>query len=484
MKEHDNHYNMSNYIVCVLIGLLKIYLVYLISTKVGIIPSFIICFLTTKLYRYLLNVFLGLESLSSTDMIYIGKTPNEKFNLMGILIFHNTYDSQALNEFVINLIKKVKKFRSKLIFKFFNYYWKEVDLEIALKRIKNFPTVYQSEEEFFEKYVKKELNSFINVFEELPFEISLVKFGEKSGAIVLKIDHCMSDALGIISTVCCLSDNYNANIFPKIMQSRNIPWYKYYLLDIISFFYFAPIALKRTIFIKSPPTPIRTSKDNSGRSKFAVGKLFPMKKFDRIKQELGISFNDFMLSVISFSIKQFFNKIDSENNIKDVFIMIPIGTKGVPKSEKELKVKNQVNGVFLNLPLIDDIKKDAKKISKASQTAIRNSGFSTSLVRIGEVLNEFLPLQHVHRLGMNMAVNFDATISNLPGPVVPIYFNGCKVTQMCPIISSHNVSSFMPVITYDKHFRILYTITEELNYHPKELLDIIDNVLNKFEENN
>lgn len=480
----NTHLSKINGIISIFIGVFKLLLIYVISTYFGFILSLIISYCLLKLYKLSMKNIYNLEYLATEDLGFIGQTPNEKFTLVGIMMFDNTFSEKALREFCENMIKKLPKFRSKLEYKFFNYYWKEVSLEEAFKQVKTIQTPFSTEEDFLQDFIGKEVNNPIDIFEELPYELTIVHIGEDKGAIVLRMDHTMSDGIGMITALCCLADNYNINIFPKFLQGNNIPWYKYYIIDIVSSIFYFPQVLKKIELVNDKETPIRTLNNLSGFSKFAVSKSFSIKSFDKIKQELGISFNDLVLSAISKSIKEFCIQEDpiKYKDLSEILILIPIGTKVLPRSEKELKIKNQLNGIMCNLSIIDDIKSEAKSLSKKLQSSLRNTALNTTMYRLGHLVTEFSPLQQINKMARKITKNMDLIITNLPGPISPLFLNGCKISSMFAVPSTQNASGFIAIVSYNKEFKFVYSMTQDLNYNPQEIIDLIEKSLNELLE--
>lgn len=68
-------------------------------------------------------------------------------------------------------------------------------------------------------------------------------------------------------------------------------------------------------------------------------------------------------------------------------------------------------------------------------------------------------------------------MSNVPGPTVPLYYSGCKLTRMAAIVSTGRARSFLPLVSYNKQFSFLYSVDSDCGIDSKEFLEIIDNVI-------
>jgi len=51
------------------------------------------------------------------------------------------------------------------------------------------------------------------------------------------------------------------------------------------------------------------------------------------------------------------------------------------------------------------------------------------------IIKPFLPNHTQKKISEFVAKNVDLAISNLPGPIKPIYYMGCKVTDFVPVIA-------------------------------------------------
>ncbi len=70
------------------------------------------------------------------DKYFIGRNRREKITIVSLLIFSD-FSIEGLKNLMINkAIKQIPKLRKKLEYKFFNYYWADVTIEEAIKRIK------------------------------------------------------------------------------------------------------------------------------------------------------------------------------------------------------------------------------------------------------------------------------------------------------------------------------------------------------------
>ena len=463
----------------VLSSFFKFYLIYYLISNYGLIFGGFLFYLSTIVYRLLVKLSFNLDKVNNLDIFFIGRTNREKFNLMGVFFFDDFNEEKMKDLLIEKGISKIKKFRMKLIYKFYGYFWKEVELEDAIKRIKIIENHNINSEGDMMNYLEDEVNSHIDIMKDLPYEFQLIKYKDNSGkgAMVVKLDHTFSDGLGIISATLFLADNFCEEIFPPIMRKgADLPWYQF-LLNIITFPYYGPIVFYKLLFSYSPSTPLRISKKTCGKSNFILSKTFELNSFAEIRKRWKVSFNDIIMCVLSRAINRFVNKQEHNGlykNLKEIKCAMPIGRKAVPLNSDMIKLNNEVNMIYYKLPLINDIEKDYKIVVKQTSKYLKNPCYSSAVVTLANLLAEFMPMRIISLCLDTYMDNVDLIISNVPGPMSPLYFAGSRLTKLIPITSNSRSRVFLPVLSYDKKFNLLLTIDSDSGIDKKEFMRIIE----------
>ena len=439
----------------------------------GIILGLIITYILFMSYRVFMKKVFGLEMLLNLDKVFIGHN-RVQVNLQCLQTFDD-FDAEKIRElYILRGIMNIKKLRQKIVYKFGNYYLKDIeDINEAHERIKIVNNI--KNEEDMHKYAQGEMNNKIDTLKDLPYEILIAPYAVgKGGAVLWKIDHVMSDGLGILSTICALADNYDIDVFPPMMRDYKYKWY-IQVLNWLQFFYYGPQVVLKMFTKDRTPSPFKQTSIIGGESLIVFSKVHDLDKLAPLRKELKISFNDIVMCVLSKAFKQVCQKFgDKYKNRKDVRAFMPVGRKEVPRNISEVRLCNEISALYMPLPLIDDIKADHKKVTKVLHSYIYNSGYTFASVIFFSLATEFLPKSIETYVGDFFAGNVDMTVSNVPGPTVPLVYSGFKCTDMIPMVTTLRHRAFTPVCSYNKQFRFVMSVDVESKIDNKEFLKMVD----------
>lgn len=460
---------------------LKIILLIFFIYYYGFLSGSLIHFLIFLLYKYSLHKILNLEMLGAIDRCFIGSNNKERFNIVAVATFEN-FNAEKIRELTLErAVRKIPKFRKKLIHKFGNFFWTDATYEEASERVVIINNEkFKNDEDVF-KLAEDEINLHINSLEELPYLIKLFPHHNKnSGTVIFKFDHVFSDGLGIISTICSLADNYDRNIFPSIMRSFKFRWY-HDIIDWLSFIYFGPMVVFSMFSGGETNSPLRINEYSSGVCRFTTSKIYDLEKTKNFCRDFNISFNDYVMCIISKAVKNwkdYFEK-NSQNskkyeNFENFSCFIPIGRKGIPKDTKDLQINNEVYGIYIRIPLIDNFIGEYKKIVEVLRNSLKSLGFVSAATRFCRIGVSLLPRDFQLYLGEKFLNNVDLIVSNVPGPTEPLYYAGCKLKMIAPIISTRNARAFLPIISYNKQFRFIMSVDVESKIDDNMFMNFIE----------
>jgi hypothetical protein len=455
-----------------LIMVFKLYFTYKMMTWNGILLGLFLSFCLFFLYRFIIEKIYDI-TFSSIDQSLIGFTEDEKYNILVVLVIDD-FNPEKLKELIIERgFKTLKKLRSKLIYKFYNYWWKEVSVEEASKRIIISKTTIREEE--LNKYAEIEINKHLDIFNEIPCEFHLYKFENSSkGVLFVKMDHVISDGLGIFSFISCLADNYSPQLFPEFMRQKH---YKFYqrITDIIQFPYYGIVNVLRVATAPEWPTLFRKPNVKAtGTSKCSYSINYDMKDIEKKRKNMNMTFNNFIVSLVSYSINKLYKKMGIEDECpKWLNFVIPSGRTGIPKSIKDIELYNQSQGFLIQLPIIKDFDKESAFLSKTLTSNLRKQGLAAASQLTVRLLLEYLPLK-LHNIFNLMAMKkIDMIVSNVPGPSTHLFYGGSKVLEIIPILNSGRLKTFVPVFCYCKKFRLVVAYDTSLKREPTELVQCI-----------
>lgn len=487
----------------IVLSIIKIIFLYQSIKFLGFLFGIIFFILINFIKKHFLNWYLNMSQMRSFDKCFISTKVAKMFNLIGI-IFLDDFEEEKIKDLLIErALKKIKIMRSKLNYKYFNYYWQEVPLNLATERIKILPKM-KTKEEIIE-FANSEISRYIQVLKELPFEIYLIPYGDESqkkGALIIKSDHCLADGLSAVSLLCAIADNYSPEVFPLVMHSKQIPFLKkisklipclsYVLLEriyiilfsFVSFPYYAPQVFYKAITKNFGNTPFKNLNESAPSyiCKFKCSKLFDLKAFNSVrrKEDLNISFNELMMGAFSISIKKLCDRDPKQyGHLKEVMSLVPIGLKGIPESLDKIEINNRTNGIYLELGLISDIAKEKKILQENFSNFIKAPGVASAILSIANFMIEFLPLEIMQLIANRFFGNVDFITTNVPGPREPLFYYGSKVTEIIPVLSTTGIKTAIPVFSYNDKFRFLVSTDETAKINRDEFVAVIEQTLDE-----
>lgn len=151
----------------------------------------------------------------------------------------------------------------------------------------------------------------------------------------------------------------------------------------------APYNIFISITKSKDVNPINNGKPLTGIKKYVYLEDIPFEKIKTSYKDFGITLNDFFLAVISKSLKDYFRLKDPNTKYSYANIGIPISLRTkYPRSYSEVRLENNFSAIDMRIPLIDDIKTEAKKINQITSKMKNSSEFliNAYLLQIGVLL--------------------------------------------------------------------------------------------------
>jgi WS/DGAT/MGAT family acyltransferase len=189
-------------------------------------------------------------------------------------------------------------------------------------------------------------------------------------------------------------------------------------------------------FLNPSITPART----------LVTQTMPMDELDRIKRICGVKLNDVVLTLAAGALRQL--AVVRGEEPADVRVMVPVSTR----AEAERGAGgNRITFCFLRLPLSEEHPLDRLRRVRTETGEMKRSGRiagSELLLRSLEQLPGPLKTRAAKLAASPRLYNL--TVSNVPGPPVPLYAAGAQVTSVFPVIplsDGHALS--IGVLSYD-----------------------------------
>jgi diacylglycerol O-acyltransferase len=177
-----------------------------------------------------------------------------------------------------------------------------------------------------------------------------------------------------------------------------------------------------------------------------VTQAMPMEELDRVKRACGVKLNDVVLALAAGALRRLAEVRGEEP--RDVRAMVPVSTR--PDSARDAG-GNRITFCFVCLPLTEDHPLDRLRRVRAETLALKESGRIAGSDLLMRSLEQ-LPGPFKTRAAKLAASPrlYNLTVSNVPGPPVPLYAAGARVTSVFPVIpisDGHALS--LGVLSYD-----------------------------------
>lgn len=462
----------------VLSTVFKLFLFYRFLTWYGFLFGFPFCILLFCCYRRMIFELFKIVPFSPYDICFISSKIQNRFNIIGTITLSNFNPEKMKVMIIERAMKKLKRFRLQLIYKFFNYYWKEVSIEAAISRIIICPHISTNNE--FEDILNKELTHYLDVDNELPYVIKLIPYGDGSnkGLIMFHFDHLLSDGLGVISLICGLSDDYSPDFFPSIMLNYKEDSIIKVLIEWITFPIYGPYALFLMFFTNSGKNSFRTSKYTKKTFNYSLGKPMPLSLFNTNRKKFQMTFNQAIISAISLSCKNICN-MKGFNSNKWIKVMMPVGRKRIPSSIEKVRLSNEAKFIFINVPLIES-GSEFNLVSQNLTIAAKNETLNNANLKWANIIARIFSFRVIDFFGDLYCRNVDLVLSNIPGPTKELYYEGSRIEEINPIITPGRGIIFIILMTYNNSFHVNISIDDKLEIDAKDMLDRIEKALHDY----
>ena len=128
-KENKKH---SSFLLTYLPMIIRFGLSFFLIKKFGLILGIILIYIIFKIYELYMYYFFGLENITGIEKIYITQELKNRFQILSYFKISN-FNKEKLKNFLIEkYFYSLKKFRQKLILKYYEYWLYEVPCTMNL----------------------------------------------------------------------------------------------------------------------------------------------------------------------------------------------------------------------------------------------------------------------------------------------------------------------------------------------------------------
>jgi NRPS condensation-like uncharacterized protein len=440
----------------------------------GVVKGLISIFIYYYTSYFILRL-IGLEKINTNEILLLGTKPSEKFNCCCLFFIENDFDPERIKDMLIKGLSSNSRMNKKLIQILFMYFWQDIPVEECKSFVRIPSKTFDSREDII-NYARSEVDNHVDIFESLPYDFQVLRYSN-GGAVFFKVDHMLSDGLGMALFSATLADDYSLDCLPtllKLSRKENIVLKVFKeAFNLITFPYFAGKLVMSRKFYISEPNPFSRKEEGSGNTYITFSNVFDFKALHRINRKLGITFNDLCLAILSSA----FHKYSQQNptyNYTKLVCAVPIGLKNPPRCTKEVQVSNDITGTLLSLKRISDPLTEYHYIAEEVSRTVKNNYNISSWLYISTIMDLFFPAALSKAFCHSVADNVDIAVSNLPGPSKEISYDGNRIKDIIPMISIGFNKCFIILGTYNNRLRLSFSIDKGLKIDYDKLIDLVN----------
>ena len=185
----------------------------------------------------------------------------------------------------------------------------------------------------------------------------------------------------------------------------------------------------RDELIASPHTSLNVPIGSTRR--FAVVNR-PLTEFKTVSRALGGSVNDVVLAACTTGLRRMLLARGERLPKRGLRAMVPMNVR---QSSERLKLGNRVSSLFVDLPVaIADAQERYRRIAHATDR-LKTSGAATGAAAMLDLAALAPPVLHATLARSLYATRlFNVTITNVPGPQIPLYAFGAKLREVHPVV--------------------------------------------------
>jgi diacylglycerol O-acyltransferase / wax synthase len=184
-----------------------------------------------------------------------------------------------------------------------------------------------------------------------------------------------------------------------------------------------------------------------GKRRLAVARV-PLASLKSIRAELGGTVNDVVLTAAAGGLRRLLLARGEAPPPDGLRAMVPVNLR---EAAEQLSLGNRITSLFIHLPVADDrpLARYARQVQEAESLKSGSQALGSRAL-IG-LAGHAPPVVHTFLARSLFATRlFNVTITNVPGPQVPLYAFGSRLTDVWPLVplaAEHAVA--LAVFSYD-----------------------------------
>ncbi len=174
----------------------------------------------------------------------------------------------------------------------------------------------------------------------------------------------------------------------------------------------------------------------------------PLEEFKAIRRALGGSINDVVLAVCATGLRRLLLGRGEELHPRGLRAMVPVNVR---QSSERLTLGNRVSSLFVELPVATEDARERHRRIVAATERLKSSSAATGAETMIDLAGLAPPVLHAALARSLYATRlFNVTITNVPGPQIPLYSFGARLREVHPVVplaAAHSVG--IAIFSYD-----------------------------------
>jgi len=429
--------------------------------------------------------FTGIEIAFAGDYLCYHAENNDgnRSHIVGSVVYENKIDGKDF----INKMKqrafmhphyeklKMNLYIKELFFLFMIPYWKKYDrfniddhFELITKKLETDQELYDLTADHL---------SFNDFQPEKPkWKMYLYEnFKEGKSVLVMKIHHSYADGISSLSYFMNLTDCSEFEMV-KLKKIGKLEWVVAVTLGffkiVITYYYF--------LTWKKDLNCFHTGKITGKKRLYSV-EACALDEYKKAAKTHDVTINDSLTAILSMSLHKYCKEKYNEN-IESILAMIPVSLRPLPKPGEFYPIDNFCSLIYTQLPIKHD--ENVFTITKFYRKYMNNltNSYDIYVSKLAyEIMPYILTPSFLRGIVRFIANKVSFVFSNVPGPKNQLVsFGKYRVEK---IISSVNIFSdtlvVFSIITYNNKIYLTCISDQEINFCPKEFIEIFSEYLKK-----
>ncbi|HET7051200.1 MAG TPA: wax ester/triacylglycerol synthase family O-acyltransferase [Solirubrobacteraceae bacterium] len=174
----------------------------------------------------------------------------------------------------------------------------------------------------------------------------------------------------------------------------------------------------------------------------------PLEDFKAIRRALGGSINDVVLAVCTTGLRRLLLDRGEQLHRRGLRAMVPMNVR---QSSERLMLGNRISSLFVELPVATEDARERHRRIVAATERLKSSSAATGAEAMIDLAGLAPPVMHAALARSLYATRlFNVTITNVPGPQIPLYSFGARLREVHPVVplaAAHSVG--IAIFSYD-----------------------------------